>query len=73
MPFSFQVPRIYWELSTKRVLLMEFVEGGQVNDRDYMERNKINVDEVRLGRCSVCAGRRIIWLRSQGLTLLPIV
>ncbi|XP_047397680.1 aarF domain-containing protein kinase 1 isoform X2 [Sciurus carolinensis] len=40
-----KVPRIYWELSTKRVLLMEFVEGGQVNDRDYMERNRIDVNE----------------------------
>ncbi|KAM6202668.1 aarF domain-containing protein kinase 1 [Rhynchocyon petersi] len=45
--FNFlKVPRIYWELSSKRVLLMEFVEGGQVNDRDYMERNKIDVNEV---------------------------
>uniref|UniRef100_A0A8D1C5Q5 AarF domain-containing protein kinase 1 n=1 Tax=Sus scrofa TaxID=9823 RepID=A0A8D1C5Q5_PIG len=41
-----KVPRIHWELSTKRVLLMEFVDGGQVNDRDYMERNKIDVNEV---------------------------
>jgi len=41
-----EVPRIYWELSTKRVLLMEFVDGGQVNDRDYMERNKIDVNEI---------------------------
>ncbi|XP_007939597.1 aarF domain-containing protein kinase 1 [Orycteropus afer afer] len=41
-----EVPRIYWELSTKRVLLMEFVDGGQVNDRSYMERNKIDVNEV---------------------------
>nr|XP_020017794.1 uncharacterized aarF domain-containing protein kinase 1 isoform X4 [Castor canadensis] len=41
-----EVPRIYWELSTKRVLLMEFVEGGQVNDRDYMERNKIDVNQI---------------------------
>ncbi|XP_032200694.1 aarF domain-containing protein kinase 1 isoform X2 [Mustela erminea] len=40
-----KVPRIYWELSSKRVLLMEFVDGGQVNDRDYMERNKIDVNE----------------------------
>ncbi|KAG8514341.1 putative aarF domain-containing protein kinase 1, partial [Galemys pyrenaicus] len=42
-----KVPRIHWDLSTKRVLLMEFVDGGQVNDRDYMERNKIDVNEVR--------------------------
>lgn len=44
--FLFQVPRIYWELSSRRVLLMEFMEGGQVNDRAYMERNGINVNEV---------------------------
>lgn len=25
---------------------MEFMEGGQVNDRAYMERNGINVNEV---------------------------
>nr|XP_042714492.1 aarF domain-containing protein kinase 1 isoform X2 [Chrysemys picta bellii] len=41
-----KVPRIYWELSTRRVLLMEFVEGGQVNDRAYMERNSIDVNEI---------------------------
>uniref|UniRef100_A0A8P0T0D6 AarF domain-containing protein kinase 1 n=3 Tax=Canis lupus TaxID=9612 RepID=A0A8P0T0D6_CANLF len=41
-----KVPRIYWDLSTKRVLLMEFVDGGQVNDRDYMEKNKIDVNEI---------------------------
>ncbi|KAM7156555.1 aarF domain-containing protein kinase 1 isoform 4-T6 [Molossus nigricans] len=40
-----KVPQIYWELSTKRVLLMEFLDGGQVNDKDYMERNKIDVNE----------------------------
>ncbi|KAM6255396.1 aarF domain-containing protein kinase 1 isoform 1-T1 [Spheniscus humboldti] len=47
-----KVPRIYWELSTRRVLLMEFMEGGQVNDRAYMERNGINVNEIsrNLGR-----------------------
>ncbi|XP_021398513.1 aarF domain-containing protein kinase 1 isoform X4 [Lonchura striata] len=41
-----KVPRIYWDLSTRRVLLMEFMEGGQVNDRAYMERNGINVNEI---------------------------
>lgn len=47
--FLLQVPQIHWELSTKRVLLMEFVEGGQVNDRAYMEKNQIDVNEVRWG------------------------
>lgn len=29
---------------------MEFVDGGQVNDRHYMERNKIDVNEVSPAR-----------------------
>lgn len=41
-----KVPRIYWELSSKRVLLMEYLDGGQVNDRAYMERNGIDVNQV---------------------------
>ncbi|XP_063804280.1 aarF domain-containing protein kinase 1 isoform X2 [Pseudophryne corroboree] len=41
-----RIPRIHWDLSTKRVLVMEYVEGGQVNDRQYMERHKIDVDQV---------------------------
>lgn len=51
-----QVPRIYWELSTKRVLLMEFVDGGQVNDRHYMEQNKIDVNEVSRARSAAGGG-----------------
>ncbi|XP_068110568.1 aarF domain-containing protein kinase 1 [Hyperolius riggenbachi] len=41
-----KIPRIHWELSTRRVLVMDYVEGGQVNDREYMERNHIDVDQV---------------------------
>ncbi|XP_062824435.1 aarF domain-containing protein kinase 1 isoform X2 [Anolis carolinensis] len=45
--FSFlKVPKIHWELSTRRVLFMEFMEGGQVNDKAYMERNCIDVNEI---------------------------
>ncbi|TTG77879.1 hypothetical protein Baya_15195 [Bagarius yarrelli] len=40
-----KVPRIHWDLSTKRVLVMDFVEGGQVNDRDYMTEHGIDVNE----------------------------
>ncbi|PNJ65091.1 aarF domain-containing protein kinase 1 isoform X1 [Pongo abelii] len=57
-----KVPRIHWDLSTERVLLMEFVDGGQVNDRDYMERNKIDVNEVRSRAQGCCAGERA-WSR----------
>ncbi|KAG7226128.1 hypothetical protein INR49_014222, partial [Caranx melampygus] len=41
-----KIPTIHWDLSTKRILTMEFAEGGQVNDRDYMKTHNINVNEV---------------------------
>ncbi|XP_075049593.1 aarF domain-containing protein kinase 1 [Mixophyes fleayi] len=41
-----RIPRIHWDLSRKRVLVMEYVDGGQVNDRQYMEQNNIDVDQV---------------------------
>ncbi|KAM6973774.1 aarF domain-containing protein kinase 1 isoform 1-T2 [Aplochiton taeniatus] len=41
-----KVPRIHWEMSTKRVLVMDFAEGGQVNDREYMSRHGINVNKI---------------------------
>ncbi|XP_035665840.1 aarF domain-containing protein kinase 1-like [Branchiostoma floridae] len=41
-----RVPKIYWELSTERVLTMEFCQGGQINDLEYMHNNNISVNEV---------------------------
>ncbi|KAF5900782.1 putative aarF domain-containing protein kinase 1, partial [Clarias magur] len=41
-----KVPKIHWDLSTKRVLTMDFEDGGQVNDRDYMTERGIDVNEV---------------------------
>ncbi|CAJ1074184.1 aarF domain-containing protein kinase 1 [Xyrichtys novacula] len=41
-----KVPVIHWHLSTNRILTMEFAEGGQVNDRDYMRKHGINVNEI---------------------------
>ncbi|XP_011696911.1 PREDICTED: uncharacterized aarF domain-containing protein kinase 1 [Wasmannia auropunctata] len=47
-----RVPRIYWDVSSSRVLTMEFLEGGQVNDLDYMRAHRLNPYEVtsKLGR-----------------------
>ncbi|XP_039279035.1 aarF domain-containing kinase 1 [Nilaparvata lugens] len=47
-----KIPEIYPELSTTRVLTMEFTEGGQVNDLEYMQKNNIDVVKVsdNLGR-----------------------
>ncbi|XP_042895385.1 aarF domain-containing protein kinase 1 [Parasteatoda tepidariorum] len=46
-----KVPKIYWNLSTKRVLTMEYCEGGQVDDEKYIKKHKISPSEVskRLG------------------------
>ncbi|XP_061742300.1 aarF domain-containing protein kinase 1 isoform X2 [Nerophis ophidion] len=41
-----KVPVIHWDLSTKRILTMEFAEGGQVNDREYMKAHGIDVNEI---------------------------
>uniref|UniRef100_A0AAZ3P1A0 AarF domain-containing protein kinase 1 n=1 Tax=Oncorhynchus tshawytscha TaxID=74940 RepID=A0AAZ3P1A0_ONCTS len=51
-----KVPKIHWDLSTRRILTMDFAEGGQVNDRDYMRRHSINVNEILLPdfRLSYC-------------------
>ncbi|XP_012535075.1 aarF domain-containing kinase 1 [Monomorium pharaonis] len=47
-----KVPKIYWDVSSSRVLTMEFVNGGQVNDLEYMRAHQLNPYEVtsKLGR-----------------------
>uniref|UniRef100_A0AAY4A2X9 AarF domain-containing protein kinase 1 n=1 Tax=Denticeps clupeoides TaxID=299321 RepID=A0AAY4A2X9_9TELE len=41
-----KVPKIHWDLSSKRILTMDFAEGGQVNDREYMRKHSIDVNEI---------------------------
>uniref|UniRef100_A0A9J8CQV2 AarF domain-containing protein kinase 1 n=2 Tax=Cyprinus carpio TaxID=7962 RepID=A0A9J8CQV2_CYPCA len=41
-----KIPKIHWDLSTKRILTMDYAEGGQVNDRKYMRRNGININKI---------------------------
>ncbi|XP_060079733.1 aarF domain-containing protein kinase 1-like [Ylistrum balloti] len=51
--FSFlKVPKILWNLSSERVLTMEYFEGGKVDDREYMKSHGISVNEVsrKLGK-----------------------
>ncbi|XP_063362677.1 aarF domain-containing kinase 1 [Cydia amplana] len=37
-----KVPKIYWDFSTSRVLVMDYVEGGYVNDLKYIDSHKID-------------------------------
>lgn len=41
-----RVPKIFWDISTKRVLVMEYLPGGQVNDLEYIHANKIDKIDV---------------------------
>jgi predicted unusual protein kinase regulating ubiquinone biosynthesis (AarF/ABC1/UbiB family) len=40
------VPEIYWQYSTKRVLVMEFVDGVKITDREGLERLGIDPSDV---------------------------
>ena len=44
----FQAPQVYWELTTPRLLTMEFCEGAKVNNLEYIKANNISVDDVRM-------------------------
>lgn len=37
-----KVPKIFWKYSTERVLVMEYVVGGQVNDVKYLDKYNIS-------------------------------
>ncbi|XP_077992469.1 aarF domain-containing protein kinase 1-like [Glandiceps talaboti] len=41
-----KVPKVYWTMTTERILTMEFCEGGKVDDIDYMKKHNINVDQI---------------------------
>lgn len=46
-----RVPKIHWELSSSRILLMDFETGGMINDTEYIENNGIDKQQLtrRLG------------------------
>lgn len=41
-----KVPKIYWEHSSSRVLVMEYLEGGHVTDVEYLKEKKIDPFDV---------------------------
>ncbi|KAL6256347.1 hypothetical protein P5V15_012464 [Pogonomyrmex californicus] len=47
-----KVPKIHWDASSPRVLTMEFLDGGQVNDLEYIRAHQLNPYEIssKLGR-----------------------
>ena len=48
-----QVPKIYWQYTTKKVLTLEYLPGIKVDDRQSLAAQGINLDEIiQLGICS---------------------
>ncbi|CAK8682618.1 unnamed protein product [Clavelina lepadiformis] len=41
-----KLPKVYHKYSTDRVLVMEYFEGGQVNDKSYFKEHSINFNRV---------------------------
>ncbi|XP_033640927.1 aarF domain-containing protein kinase 1-like [Asterias rubens] len=41
-----KIPKVHWDLSSTRVLTMEYCEGGRVDDAKYMKQHGINVNKV---------------------------
>lgn len=56
-----KAPKVHWELTTSRVLTMEYCEGSKVNDLNYIRRQGIDVDDVSdlEERENVCNGHLI--------------
>uniref|UniRef100_A0A6G1SCL8 Putative aarF domain-containing protein kinase 1 n=1 Tax=Aceria tosichella TaxID=561515 RepID=A0A6G1SCL8_9ACAR len=46
-----KIPKIHWEFSSSRILLMDFVTGGMINDTKFIEDEKIDKQQLtrRLG------------------------
>ena len=45
------VPKIFWDLTTEKVLVMSFEEGRCITDTQYMRENKIKLKEVSQAMC----------------------
>nr|XP_027201125.1 uncharacterized aarF domain-containing protein kinase 1-like [Dermatophagoides pteronyssinus] len=41
-----KIPHIYWKYTTKRVLMMEFVEGTSITDKEFFLANRMNCQEI---------------------------
>ena len=42
--FSLQIPKVH--IATQRLLVMEYCEGGKINDIQYIKDNRLSVNEV---------------------------
>lgn len=43
-----KVPKVYDHLTTKKVLVMEYCDGGKIDDLKFMKENAIEIKQVTL-------------------------
>jgi len=41
-----RVPKIHWDLSSERILVMEFCKGGKIDDVEYLKKHNIDFEGV---------------------------
>ena len=68
------MPKVYWEYTTEKVLMMEYCDGGKVNDVEYMKKHNISVNQVSLH--NITRARQLFDQKYQKLRrvqLIPIL
>lgn len=40
------VPKVIWEYTTKRILVMEFIDGIKISDVDKLKESKLSLKEI---------------------------
>ena len=43
---KYKVPKIYWELTTKKMLVLEFVDGIRIDDISNLKKQNHNIDNI---------------------------
>ncbi|MDC0093574.1 AarF/UbiB family protein [Alphaproteobacteria bacterium] len=43
---KYRVPKIYWELTNKKMLVLEYIDGIKINDLSKLHRDKHNISEI---------------------------
>ena len=59
-----KAPKVHWELTTPRLLTMEYCEGSKVNDLDYIHCHGMDVDDVS-GSEKLAIELIFVWLKKK--------
>ena len=43
---NYRIPKIYWDLTTKRILVLEYIEGIKINDISALKKQKHNIEKI---------------------------